>query len=59
MVCGPGKDVANLDGVDAIADATASNPKGSCETVRRAAPKKGQDATENKTEGPPQDALQG
>ena len=38
--CGPGtKDNAQLDLVDVIVDATAANPKGSCETVKRAAPK--------------------
>ena len=38
--CGTGpKDKALLDLVDVIVDATAANPKGSCETVTRAAPK--------------------
>ena len=57
--CGPGKkDVAFLDNVDLIADATPANPKGSCETVKRAAPRRGQDNPENKTESPSQDALE-
>jgi hypothetical protein len=56
--CGSGRDTAMLDLVDVIADATPARPKGSCETVQRAKPKKGQDATENKTESPSQDALQ-
>lgn len=60
VICGPGKkDVALLDRVDVIGDATPSNAKGSCETVQRAAPKKGQDAPENKTEAPTPDGLQG
>ena len=38
--CGTGtKDNALLDRVDVIIDATPANPKGSCETVKRAAPK--------------------
>lgn len=37
--CGPGHDRAILDMVDVIADATPGNPKGSCEVVKRAAPK--------------------
>jgi Ca2+-binding RTX toxin-like protein len=57
--CGPGKDSARLDFVDVIFDATPANPKGSCETVTRAAPKKGEDAAENKRESPPEDARQG
>jgi Ca2+-binding RTX toxin-like protein len=36
--CGPGHDVALLDMVDVIADATTANPNGSCEVVRRHAP---------------------
>ena len=58
VTCGPGKDSAQLDLVDVITDATAAKPKGSCETVQRARPKKGQDNTENKTESPSQDGLQ-
>jgi Ca2+-binding RTX toxin-like protein len=57
--CGDGKkDVAFLDSTDVIADATAANPKGSCETVKRAAPKRRQDDPENKTESPKEDALE-
>ncbi len=33
--CGPGTDIATLDTVDVITDATAQHPKGSCEAVRR------------------------
>ena len=35
VVCGPGQDVARLDRLDTIQDATADAPRGSCETVRR------------------------
>ena len=38
--------------VDVIVDATAANPKGSCETVKRAAPKAKEDASENSRESP-------
>ena len=44
----PGVDRALLDGVDVITDATADNPKGSCETVVRKAPKR----SESRSEGP-------
>jgi Ca2+-binding RTX toxin-like protein len=33
--CGAGNDTAILDYKDKIVDATASNPNGSCETVKR------------------------
>jgi Ca2+-binding RTX toxin-like protein len=56
--CGSGKDSAQLDLVDTIADATPARPKGACETVQRAQPKTGQDNPENKTESPSEDALQ-
>ncbi len=36
--CGPGNDLALLDEVDKIADATPENANGSCEDVRRAKP---------------------
>ena len=39
MTCGDGNDTALLDNVDVITDATAENPKGSCETVVRHAPR--------------------
>jgi len=35
VTCGAGEDVAKLDDDDVIADATADNPNGSCETVLR------------------------
>jgi Ca2+-binding RTX toxin-like protein len=39
IACGPGTDRALLDGVDVITDATAANANGSCEQVRRKAPR--------------------
>jgi Ca2+-binding RTX toxin-like protein len=39
ITCGDGIDVALLDNVDVITDATAANPNGSCEKVIRKAPK--------------------
>jgi Ca2+-binding RTX toxin-like protein len=48
--CGAGHDVALLDGVDVIVDATAGNPQGSCEVVKRAAPKSREDREENDEE---------
>ena len=38
-----------------IVDATPANPKGSCETVTRAAPKAKEDAPENARESPADD----
>jgi Ca2+-binding RTX toxin-like protein len=38
ITCGDGYDVAQLDTVDVITDATAENPNGSCEKVVRRAP---------------------
>jgi Ca2+-binding RTX toxin-like protein len=35
VTCGAGEDLAKLDPQDVIADATADNPNGSCETVIR------------------------
>ena len=39
--CGPGFDVAILDFADAIDGATAAEPDGDCERVRRHAPRPG------------------
>jgi acid phosphatase type 7 len=36
IACGSGRDRATLDSADVIVDATAANPKGSCEEVTRA-----------------------
>ena len=56
--CGAGNDIARLDQVDVITDATAGNPNGSCERVVRADPKPREDATENGTENPAEDSAQ-
>ena len=56
--CGTGTDIARLDQVDVITDATPENPNGSCEKVVRADPRPGEDGTENRTENPPEDAAQ-
>ncbi len=56
--CGAGNDIARLDQVDVITDATAGNPNGSCERVVRADPKPREDATENATENPAEDSAQ-
>jgi hypothetical protein len=57
--CGTGtKDKALIDLVDVIVDATAANPKGSCETVTRAAPKAKEDAPENARESPSDDGRE-
>jgi len=56
IFCGEGRrDRALIDFADAIADATPANPKGSCETVTRAAPKAKEDAPENARESPGED----
>ena len=51
ITCGDGNDVALLDEVDVIADATPADPNGSCEKVTRKAPKSGEDQTENENSG--------
>ncbi|MFY9489087.1 MAG: hypothetical protein WAP35_10405 [Solirubrobacterales bacterium] len=40
ITCGEGNDTAHLDKRDVITDATAENPNGSCETVKRHRPHK-------------------
>jgi hypothetical protein len=52
-------DTALLDSVDVIVDFTPANPKGSCEIVKRAAPRKREDRTENSRESPKEDSQQG
>ena len=56
--CGPGRDTALLDAQDLIFDATPASPNGSCEIVKRAAPKSSEDRQENKRESPPDDSRQ-
>jgi Ca2+-binding RTX toxin-like protein len=52
VTCGADNDRAYLDQVDVITDATAENPKGSCEVVRRKAPKAGGSREEDRQESP-------
>lgn len=53
ITCGPGHDRALLDEVDVIVDATAANPNGSCEIVKRKAPTAADSAPEDAQESPP------
>ena len=56
IFCGDGKkDRALIDFVDVVGDATPAAPKGSCETVTRAAPKAKEDKPENDRESPGDD----
>jgi Ca2+-binding RTX toxin-like protein len=52
ITCGPGRDVALLDNVDVITDATAENPNGSCEKVVRKDPKPGESKSEDAQQAP-------
>ncbi len=52
VTCGDGNDTALLDNVDVITDATAENPKGSCETVVRHAPRSKDSASEDQQQSP-------
>ena len=52
ITCGNGNDRALLDQVDVITDATAQNPKGSCESVKRHAPKASDSRSEDREEAP-------
>jgi hypothetical protein len=52
ITCGPGNDVALLDNVDVITDATAANPNGSCEKVIRHAPKQHESKSEDAQQSP-------
>lgn len=56
--CGPGADVALLDRVDVIEDATGEAPNGSCETVKRAAPRSADARSEDSVQSPSEDAGQ-
>jgi hypothetical protein len=55
ITCGDGFDLALLDTVDVITDATPDNLNGSCERVIRRAPKTRDAAPEDATQSP-QDA---
>ena len=59
VTCGEGRDVALLDAVDVIADATAENALGSCEKVIRRAPDPSIDDEENRTQDPSEDGNKG
>jgi Ca2+-binding RTX toxin-like protein len=54
IICGDGRDLALLDRADVIGDATAENKNGSCEKVKRMAPRprefKAEDAQGRKSE---------
>ena len=52
ITCGDGNDLALLDTVDAITDATAANPNGSCEKVIRKAPKVKESHSEDAQQAP-------
>src|SRR3954454_4096469 len=52
ITCGDGNDVAFLDAVDVITDATAENANGSCEKVIRKQPKTRDDHSENTQQAP-------
>jgi Ca2+-binding RTX toxin-like protein len=52
VTCGAGRDRALLDQVDVISDATAENPKGSCEVVKRLAPSAADSSPEDAQESP-------
>ena len=56
--CGPGNDRAQLDFVDVIEDASAGNPNGSCERVRRRAPNRRDSRAEDRFENDRQDRRQ-
>jgi Ca2+-binding RTX toxin-like protein len=62
ITCGEGIDVARLDVVDVISDATVANPNGSCERVERAEPNTNDDAEAGSGETSPKspkDAVRG
>jgi Ca2+-binding RTX toxin-like protein len=52
VTCGEGNDVAFLDVVDQITDATAENPNGSCERVIRQAPRSRDSKSEDREQAP-------
>jgi Ca2+-binding RTX toxin-like protein len=53
VTCGDGNDVAFLDIVDQITDASAENPNGSCEKVVRKAPRAKDSKSEDAQQAPP------
>ncbi|WCB94037.1 hypothetical protein DSM104299_02765 [Baekduia alba] len=52
ITCGDGRDVALLDNVDMITDATAGNPNGSCEKVVRKDPQPREAKSEDAQQAP-------
>jgi Ca2+-binding RTX toxin-like protein len=52
ITCGDGNDLALLDTVDTITDATPANPNGSCEKVIRKAPKPKESRSEDAQQAP-------
>lgn len=56
--CWEGDDVASLDLVAVIADATAENPNGACEKLVRRLQELGEDDEENASRSPSEDARQ-
>ncbi|MBI5104376.1 MAG: hypothetical protein HZB46_05205 [Solirubrobacterales bacterium] len=58
ITCGDGDDRAFLDEVDVITDATAENPKGSCERVQRRAPRQRDSRSEDQQQAPAAERVQ-
>jgi Ca2+-binding RTX toxin-like protein len=56
--CGEGNDIALLDFKDRIEDATAANPNGSCEVVRRHRARRSDTRAEDRTQSPAEDRQQ-
>ncbi len=52
ITCGEGRDRVFADQVDVIVDADANNPNGSCEVVKRGAPKADDAKSEDREESP-------
>jgi Ca2+-binding RTX toxin-like protein len=57
ITCGPGDDVALLDNVDVITDATAASPSGSCEVVKRKGARAAGSHGEDVQEAPKHDKI--
>ena len=58
VLCSPGIDRALLDRVDVIVDATAANPKGSCESVQRRVARRGDSRPEDAQQSPRAEHVQ-
>jgi Ca2+-binding RTX toxin-like protein len=57
IMCGPGNDTALLDNVDVIIDATAAAPNGSCEVVKRHAPRPADSRSEDAQQSPKEEKV--